>query len=235
MARSRPKTQGVTDVANDSTDVFAEQIAAQAEPRETLQEAMAATQHDGSGNAEQAAAATAIPADFAEPSAREHGPLHLANPSGVRRESHAASVGKRQPALPDKITIPAGDMKVQLIDKGDNAAGIGIRIMFPEGSKDRPTPEEKEIIRRNIKGEDGEKTGFTWNGQMGMWHKDIFRNGEHPDDVPLTRPVAIRLDAERRVEKLAAALKHHQADPAGYADRLRQEREQATQRDGIPD
>jgi len=68
-------------------------------------------------------------------------------------------------------------MKVQFIDKGDNRAGIGIRVVFPEGSKNRPTAEEKEIIRQHIKGAEGENTGFGWNGQVGMWHKQIIREG----------------------------------------------------------
>jgi hypothetical protein len=34
-------------------------------------------------------------------------------------------------------------MLVHILDKGDNEAGIGIRLGFPEGSKDHPTAEEK--------------------------------------------------------------------------------------------
>jgi len=34
-------------------------------------------------------------------------------------------------------------MLVHLLDKGDNEAGIGIRVEFPQDRKDRPTAEEK--------------------------------------------------------------------------------------------
>jgi hypothetical protein len=68
-----------------------------------------------------------------------------------------------------------------------------------------------------------------------MWHKHIVRPGEDVAEVPSSRPVAIRLDAERRVEKLAEALREHIADPVGYADMIRQQREQAANRERIPD
>jgi hypothetical protein len=92
---------------------------------------------------------------------------------------------------------------------------------------------DNEISRRHIKGEDG-RSGFQWSGPMGMWHKNILRPDEHPDDVP-TRSVAIRLDAESRVKKLADALGQHHHDPVGYAQSVQQERQQASQSQGIPD
>ncbi|OWK42103.1 hypothetical protein FRUB_04181 [Fimbriiglobus ruber] len=131
--------------------------------------------------------------------------------------------------------MAAGDMKVRLVDKGDNAAGIGIRVEFPEGSTNRPTPDEKEVIRRHIKGEEGEQTGFNWNGSMGMWHKPIARPGEHADDVPSARAIAIRLDAENRVESLAEALREHAADPLSYAQMVRRRREEAAEGQRVPD
>jgi hypothetical protein len=140
----------------------------------------------------------------------------MAGPDG-----HAAGVRRRQEH--SKLTIPAGDVLVHLLDKGDNLAGIGIRVEFPEGSQ-RPTEEEKEIIRRHIQGEDG-RGGFTWKSPIKLWHKSIVRQGENPDDVPPSRPVAIRLDAESRVQKLADALRQHQADPQAYADRVRADRQ----------
>ena len=155
---------------------------------------------------------------------------HIANPSSKRRESHAESVTRR---LPDKLTLTAGDLKVQLIDAGRNEMGIGVRVVFPEGRK--PTDEEKEIIRRHMKGEEGEQTGFKWDVGAELWHKHILREGEHVDDVPLSRPVAIRLDAESRVQKLAEALREHSADPAGYADMVKHRREQAAESSRIPD
>jgi hypothetical protein len=157
-----------------------------------------------------------------------------APPAEANGRSHAASVRKRQTQEHSKLTIPAGDMLVHLLDKADNAAGIGIRIEFPEGSKGRPTEEEKEIIRRHVMGEPGQESGFGWNRKLGMWHKDIVREGENPRAVPPNRAIAIRLDAERRVHNLADALRHHAADPAGYAARIEQERERAGQGQEIP-
>jgi hypothetical protein len=119
-------------------------------------------------------------------------------------------------------------MLVHLLDKGDNEVGIGIRVEFPEGSKDRPTAEEKEIIRQHIKGEDG-RSGFEWKGPMKMWHKEIGI------DSPPARSVAIRLDAESRVKKLADALKQYHHDPVGYTGQIQQERQLANQGERIPD
>ncbi len=172
---------------------------------------------------QQAAAATAMPTEHATPPAHTH------------HNGHAAAVKKRQSTPHVKLSVPAGDTVVHLLDKGDNTVGIGIRIAFPEGAKDRPTPEEKEIIRQHIKGEEGERTGFNWDRQANAWIKPIVREGEHPQDIPTTRPVAIRLDAENRVAKLAEALKHHQADPVGYAEQVKAQREQAAQGRGLPD
>jgi hypothetical protein len=129
--------------------------------------------------------------------------------------------------LPDKLSIPAGEAVVQLIDKADNAAGIGIRILLPNGRK--PTEVEREIIRRHVTAAEGERpTGFEWKNQLGMWLKGIGA-----DSSPM-RAVAIRLDAERRCENLSADLKEHYLDPEGFAARVRREREQAAQDQGIP-
>ena len=158
---------------------------------------------------------------------------HILNPSRTRRESHTEAVTRRQLGLPSKLSISAGDMRVQMIDAGKNEMGIGIRVVFPENRK--PTDEEKEIIRHYIKGEDGEHSEFKWDANAAMWHKHIFRHGERPDDVPPSRPVAIRLDAESRVQKLADALREHSADPASYTDRVQQRRVHAAESDRIPD
>ena len=161
--------------------------------------------------------------------AAKHAPGHIANPSSKRRESHAAAVRK----LPGTLTVMAGDLAVRLIDAGDNGMGIGIRVEVPEGCK--LTEDEKAIIRRHVKGEDGEQTGFAWDDFNKMWHKAIVRQNEFEDQVPPSRPVAIRLDAENRVEKLAEALRQHSADPAGYAEMILQRREQAAEAGRIPD
>lgn len=169
-------------------------------------------------------------ADDHAPAERSHASGFIANPSSRRRESHAESVTRR---LPDKLTLTAGDMKVQMIDAGRNEMGIGIRVVFPEDRK--PTDEEKDIIRTFIKGDESHPTGFKWDAGVGMWHKMILREGEHVDDVPPSRPVAIRLDAESRVQKLADALREHSADPVGYAEMVQQRREQSAESSRIPD
>ena len=177
----------------------------------------------------QSVADSTVPPDSNGYAARTQAPGHIANPSSKRRDGHAAGVRK----LPGKFGVAAGDLWVHMIDKGDNRAGIGIRVEVPEGRT--LTDDEKAIIRLHVKGEEGEQTGFAWDRDNGMWRKDIVRPGEHIDDVPRTRPVAIRMDAERRVETLGAALRQHSVDPVGYAEMIRQQREQASQGHGIPD
>lgn len=137
---------------------------------------------------------------------------------------HAARVRK----LPSKLGIKAGDLEVQLIDKGDNAAGIGIRVV-PHNRQ--LSKEEKDVIREIVKAPsaDGRPSGFDWEPGIGMWLKEIGA------DAPGAKAVAIRLDAERRVERLAEALADHQRDPAGFAEREKQRREQAAERERIPD
>jgi hypothetical protein len=234
MARNRKKELPTTDTQTTETHHTEEHLP---EGATDFNPAELERQHEHQQKAAEVhEVSEAIPEDNGH-HASHHKP-HVANPSSRPREphnGHAAAVSRRQQKLPDKLEIPAGDMLVQLIDKSDNAAGIGIRVVFPDGAEGRPTAEEKAIIRRHVKGEEGESTGFNWNGQVGMWHKHIVREGEHPDDVPATRAVAIRLDAENRVEKLADALRQHAADPVGYADRVRQDREQASHSHGFPD
>jgi hypothetical protein len=150
---------------------------------------------------------------------------HIANPSTTRR-GHAAAV-RRTHDLPDKLTVIAGDLKVQMIDRGSNEAGVGIRVEFPNGRK--PTPEELEIIRDHMRSENG-RPGLNWDRHAGMWHAEIVRPGEHPNEVPASRPVAVRLSVESRVQKLAEALREHQADPAGFAEQVRQRREQGSEK-----
>jgi hypothetical protein len=157
-------------------------------------------------------------------------PANDTNPAIAPTNGHAAAVRQRRSVEHSKLTVPAGDMLVHLLDKGDNEAGIGIRITFQDGAKGRPTEEEKSIIRRVIKGEGEERpSGFAWNKENNMWHKEIGA------DSPMSRSVAIRLDAESRVERLAEELREHQADPVGFAEMVQQRREQAAQVQTIPD
>lgn len=141
---------------------------------------------------------------------REHASGFIANPSSKRRESHAEGVRK----LPGKLMVKAGDLAVRMIDAGDNRMGIGIKVEVPEGRT--LTHEEKDIIRKHVRGEEGEHTGFRWDHDNRMWHKAIVQNFENPDEIPPTRPVAIRLDAESRVEKLAEALRQHHGKAEGF-------------------
>jgi hypothetical protein len=126
--------------------------------------------------------------------------------------------------LPDKLGIPVGDLRVQLIDKGDNSAGIGVRVLYPDGRE--PTGEEKEIIRDVMKSPNGEfSSGFRWDGQMGLWHKPI---GDAPPHVA----TAIRLDAERRVEKIAKNLRELHGIEYSHADAVEESKGQSA--DPIP-
>lgn len=154
---------------------------------------------------------------------------HIANPSSRPRPHNFANSVKK---LPGTLGIRAGDLVVELVDFG-NAGGVGIRVIPNEGRM--LTDEEKNIIRTHVKGEEGHPSGFSWQGKDKLWHKPIRRDGERLEDIPRARPVAIRLDAESRVEKLADALKQHAADPVGYAEQIKQQREQAAQSQHIPD
>lgn len=177
---------------------------------------------------QQVATATEMPQEESrapEHNGNGHAPGHIANPSSIRRESHAATV-RKQVALPDKLIIRAGDLKVQLIDKGDNGAGIGIRVALPEGRK--LNDDEKEVIRTVMNEPNGQyPSGFKYNGVM--WHKEIGGN------TPGYIASAIRAEAESRVAKLADALKQHQTDPTGYTARIEQERAHAQSSPGLPD
>jgi hypothetical protein len=146
-------------------------------------------------------------------------------PAHGQHTGHASKARPKAPRLPDTCIRSAGDLLVQLIDKGDNAAGIGIRVLAPEGRS--LTGEEKGIIRAHVRGDGG--TGFDWKQGLGMWHKPVGA------DAPAMKAVAIRLDAERRVAALAADLAEHHRDPQGFAARVRQGREQAAETDRIPD
>ncbi len=215
---TEPKAAPESPPVEPKPDIFDEQIALR------QQEAAKAIVQD-------VADATKLPESepLANGFAAKHAPGHIANPSSKRRESHVAAVRK----LPGTLTVMAGDLAVRLIDAGDNRMGIGIRVEAPEGRK--LTEDEIAIIRKHVKGEEGEQTGFTWDRDNQMWHKHIVRENEFEDQVPPSRPVAIRLDAERRVEQLAEALRQHSADPAGYVEMIRQRREQAAEAGRIPD
>jgi hypothetical protein len=152
---------------------------------------------------------------------------HEAAHSNGHGNGHVAAINRKTQEYSKRV-IPAGDLAVHYISKADNKAGVGIKVEFPGGRK--PNAEEKEIIRRIVKGE-GEQypSGFEWKKDFAMWHKHFERPDEDLQDVPTIRIAAIRGDAERRAERLADALKQHQADPVGYREMVQQQRAQAGQ------
>ena len=155
---------------------------------------------------------------------------HQASLQQPTQNGHAAKV-KMERVEHSRESIPVGDLIVHRLDKGSNKAGIGILVQVPEGRT--RTDDEKEAIRTVMKGETvtGRESPFKWNGliQPKMWHAEIGY------DAPPAKAVAIRLDAESRVHKLADALKHVQADPVGYRQMIEQQRAQAAQSQQIPD
>lgn len=149
-------------------------------------------------------------------------------------QTHAAKLAtQRKKVEHSRFQHPAGDLTVHYMDKAVNKDGIGVMVELPPGRK--LTDDEKAIISRIMNGE-GEQypTGFNWRRDFGMWLKHFERPGEDIRDVPSNRIIAIRLDAEKRAERLAEALRHHQADPVGYREMITQQREQAASRDHIP-
>lgn len=237
MARTRKKPEPTDgQLADQAADAHYAAVAeAQAEPSFDPKEFDPEMQQQAAEVVHAVAESTRLPEAEQPGFAAQHAPRsqahsHIANPSSKRRENHAASVARR---LPSTLGVAAGDLVVKLVDKGDNLAGIGIRVELPEGRT--LTDAEKDIIRTHVRGEEGERTGFAWDRVNGMWRKDIVRPGEHPGDVPSSRPIAIRLDAEARVERLAESLRHHSADPQSYAEMVRQQRENAANSDRVPD
>ena len=123
---------------------------------------------------------------------------------------------------PDKLLIPVGDLKVQLIDSGRNIDGIGVRVVYPDGKE--PSDAEKEIIRKHMKSPNGDfPSGFKWEGQAGLWHKQIGR------DAPPHVATAIRLDAERRVEAIANDLKQLHGIEYSHADAVEERKGQGAE------
>ncbi|MDY3551464.1 hypothetical protein R5W24_000540 [Gemmata sp. JC717] len=164
--------------------------------------------------------------------AHEHGHAHRENSHAARYAHIANPSTHRRPVrkLPGTMSLIAGDLTVRLIDKGDNLAGIGIQVVTPEGRT--LSEEEKALVRKHVKGTEAEPSGFRWLGELEMWHKAILRDGEFEDQVPPSRPVAIRLDAERRVEALAEDLRRLHGQASGFVGAEEQRREMAAQGSG---
>jgi hypothetical protein len=90
------------------------------------------------------------------------------------------------------------DRRVQLIDDG-NAGGVGIKLSYDDPAE-RPSDKVKEILKEG----DEKRPGFTYQGARKLWHKRIGADAD-----PRTA-VAIRLDAERRVEAIGEQMSHEE-------------------------
>ena len=213
MARARKKAlpAPTTDTAPETAtpDVFDQAIAARQQAEAIVH---------------QVAESTRLP-DAEREAAHEHGHQHGHNGHAARHAHIANPSGHRRPLrkLPGTLSITAGDLKVRLIDKGDNLAGIGIQVVTPEGRK--LTDEEKQLVRKHVKGTEQEPSGYQWMGDLEMWHKHIARGDERREDIPPARAVAIRLDAERRVEGLAEDLRRLHGQETGFTGAETQRRE----------
>lgn len=220
MLRNRKKP--AADTSAETLGDAAEPAGATVESGDFFDETLAADrQKEAAAVVQQFADHTTMPQEGEKPEGR----THIANPSSTRREGHAAAVKRKPPSV---LSVVAGDAVVQLIDKGSNKDGIGVRIEFPDGRK--PTEEERDIIRGVMTEPNGDfPSGFRWKSEFGMWFKEIGA------DSPGNRSTAIRIDAESRVKRLAEDLAQHQTNPEGFADMVKQRREQAANRDHIPD
>jgi hypothetical protein len=95
--------------------------------------------------------------------------------------------------------------KVELIDDL-NDGGLGIRLGFDDPAE-RPSEEVKQLLKEG----DEQRPGFGYRGDLKQWRKRIGT------DADPRAAVAIRLDAERRIEAVA--------DRMGHEDRLKAERD----------
>ena len=90
------------------------------------------------------------------------------------------------------------DRHVELIDDG-NSGGIGIKLSYDDPAE-RPSEEIKQILKEG----DDKRPGFTYNRDLRQWRKRIGRDAD-----PRTA-VAIRLDAERRVDAIGEVMSHEE-------------------------
>ncbi len=98
------------------------------------------------------------------------------------------------------------DRRVVLIDDG-NAGGIGIQLAYDD-PKERPSDEVKQILKEG----DDKRPGFAYRGDLKQWRKRIGHDAD-----PRTA-VAIRLDAERRVDAIGDRMSHEEQLRAERAD-----------------
>jgi hypothetical protein len=88
--------------------------------------------------------------------------------------------------------------RVELIDDF-NSGGVGIKLGFDDPAE-RPSDEVKQILREG----DDRRPGFAYQGDRKQWRKRIGA------DADPRAAVAIRLDAERRVEAVADRMSHEE-------------------------
>jgi hypothetical protein len=170
---------------------------------------------------------TATATDHATEHALQHACNH-ADPATPRPHNFAQQEKYKRPA---KRGISAGPgVRVNVIEHG-NRNGVGIQIDFPEGRK--PTAEELAIIHEHLPAEEG----YRWEKPPHLAHKHDVPKEWHKavgEDAHEKKAVAIRLSVESRAEALAVALNQHAVDPVGYAELVKQQRENASG-ERIPD
>lgn len=119
-------------------------------------------------------------------------------PKEAAQAAPGTGSGREEPAAPqpavDKVHGVYGryfkDRRVELIDDG-NAGGIGIKLSYDD-PKERPSAEIKQILKEG----DEKRPGFTYRGDLRQWRKRVGK------DADARTAVAIRLDAERRVDAI---------------------------------
>jgi hypothetical protein len=140
-------------------------------------------------------AAAAPPAEVTTPPANDNPPDPAPSTRAQKAVAKLRSVLGRY--LPRK--------RVELIDDL-NAGGLGIKLSFDDPAE-RPSEEVKQLLKDG----DDQRPGFGYRGDLKQWRKRIGT------DADPRAAVAIRLDAERRVEAVA--------DRMGHEERVKAERE----------
>lgn len=136
-------------------------------------------------------------------------------PAQPKDDARAESPGPQRPprAAPKPRSVLSRALpgrKVEMIDDG-NAAGLGIQLSF-----DDPAERPSETVKQILKEGDDQRPGFGYRGDLKQWRKRIGADAD-----PRTA-VAIRLDAERRVEAIGDQMSHE--------EKLKAEREQSGDR-----
>jgi hypothetical protein len=156
------------------------------------------------GDAEEQPAADAAAAEFDFP------PREPEQVKSDERSTAQAEPAAPQPAvrkLHSVLTRKFDDRRVELIDDG-NAGGLGIKLTY-----DDPNERPSEAVKQILKEGDDQRPGYSYHRELKQWRKRIGRDAD-----PRTA-VAIRLDAERRVDAIGEQMSHE--------EQLKAERERA--------